>query len=244
LAVLASKDITPDEVKRTVRGILPRGREQARASFRRLKAFLDWAVESGDYGLKVSPCEGIKTAALIGDHVPSRELRELSDVEIVAYWRASSSLGYPLDAYFKFLLLTACRRNEVADAQWCEFDFKDKLWVIPKARMKGRADKAREHAVPLTPDIVALLESLPRFVGGDFVFSSTSGRRAINGFTTAKARLDKAMRSARQGIQAIHDSRCQANGQDAVLGAADTNRSGRSVAGARQAGPAQKLQFI
>ena len=46
------------------------------------------------------------------------------------------------------------------------------------------------HSVPLTPDVIALLESLPRFKGGDFAFSTTGGRRPVSGFSKAKARLD------------------------------------------------------
>ena len=65
-----------------------------------------------------------------------------------------------------------------------------KLWVIPAARMKG----GFAHAVPLTPEISALLESIPRFAGGDFLFSTTGGGKPINGFGNAKARLDKLMR--------------------------------------------------
>ena len=50
------------------------------------------------------------------------------------------------------------------------------------------------HAVPLTPEISALLESLPKFSGGDFLFSTTGGQRPVSGFSKAKARLDGLMR--------------------------------------------------
>ena len=52
--------------------------------------------------------------------------------------------------------------------------------------MKGR----RVQAVPLAPDALALLRSLPRFAG-DFVFTTTSGARPISGYGKAKARLDR-----------------------------------------------------
>lgn len=187
-------DIDEDHIKRTIKRIIPRGREQARASFRRLASFFTWVVDTGDYGIKVSPLGGLKVSALVGDATNGSRQRVLTDSEISAYWRASSTLRYPLDQYFKLLLLTALRRNECSDAVWREFDLKNKLWVIPAARMKGREGKAVPHAVPLTDDILALLEGLPRFTG-DCLFSSTGGRRPINGFTTAKARLDKAMRA-------------------------------------------------
>ncbi len=49
------------------------------------------------------------------------------------------------------------------------------------------------HAVPLTDDVIALLNSLPHYSGGDFVFTTTGGRRPVSGFSKAKARLDAQM---------------------------------------------------
>jgi integrase len=51
------------------------------------------------------------------------------------------------------------------------------------------------HAVPLMAEILALLESLPRFSGGDFIFSTTGGQKPISGFSKAKARLNALMRN-------------------------------------------------
>ena len=48
--------------------------------------------------------------------------------------------------------------------------------------------------MPLVPEILALLESLPRFAGGDYLFSTTGGKVPVSGFSKAKARLDKLMR--------------------------------------------------
>src|SRR5215813_5315452 len=38
-----------------------------------------------------------------------------------------------------------------------------------------------------------LAESLPRFNSGDYLFSSVFGKAAVNGFSKAKARLDRLM---------------------------------------------------
>ena len=56
---------------------------------------------------------------------------------------------------------------------------------------KDEGDAA--HEVPLTDDAVALLKALPRFNNGDFVFSTTFGTGPVNGFSTAKVKLDRAM---------------------------------------------------
>ncbi|MGQ1493757.1 tyrosine-type recombinase/integrase [Acinetobacter baumannii] len=56
----------------------------------------------------------------------------------------------------EFVILTACRSGEVFGAMWKEIDFKNKIWIIPKERMK--ADK--EHRVPLSQVAIRLLEKL------------------------------------------------------------------------------------
>ncbi len=54
-------------------------------------------------------------------------------------------------------ILTACRTSEVLLAQWSEIDLDSILWVIPATRMKA----GNEHRVPLTAEVVSLLERLP-----------------------------------------------------------------------------------
>jgi integrase len=49
---------------------------------------------------------------------------------------------------------------------------------------------SRTHVVPLAPDALGLLRALPRFAG-DFVFTTTSGAKPVNGFPKTKERLDK-----------------------------------------------------
>ena len=87
------------------------------------------------------------------------------------------------------LALTGQRKSEVAEARWPEFDLEQKLWAIPPERMK--ADAA--HVVPLTPQVVEILQSLPRFDRGDRLFSTTFGTKPVNGFSKAKEILDRKM---------------------------------------------------
>ena len=182
-------DITPSMVKERIRGIIERDAEtQAHFAFGILRTFLNWAVDSGDFGIEVSPCAKLKPTVLIGPR--NIRSRVLKDFEIAAYWRASEAMGYPFGKFFQLLALTALRRNEAADGRWSEIDTASKLWVIPEERMKGGAP----HALPLVPQIQALLKSLPLFAGGDYLFSTTGGKKPISGFSKAKARLDKLMR--------------------------------------------------
>lgn len=67
----------------------------------------------------------------------------------------------------EFTILTACRSGEVFGAKWQEIDFKNKVWIIPKDRMK--ADK--EHRVPLSQEAINLLESVQAYnLSSEFIF--------------------------------------------------------------------------
>jgi integrase len=190
-------DIGRDDVLAVVEAAIKRGSPwQAHHVFSYCSRIFSWALERGVYGLEVSPTANMRPARLIGAKSP--RTRVLSDAEIRAVWKASDE--YPLGPLLKILLLTGQRRSEVAEAQWSEFDFDKRLWTIPATRMKAGA----AHVVPLTKEVIAILESLPRFKG-PYVFTTTLGVKAVNGFSKAKARLDKAMPKIEPWV--IHDLR-------------------------------------
>jgi integrase len=85
--------------------------------------------------------------------------------------------------------LTGARRSEVAEATWGEFDLERKLWVIPPARMKANA----AHIVPLSDAAIEVLNSLPRFRNGSYLFSTAYGAKPANAFGHAKHDLDREM---------------------------------------------------
>jgi integrase len=72
----------------------------------------------------------------------------------------------------EFLILTAVRSGSVRQAERSEFDLKKGLWVIPAEHTKAR----REHRVPLQPQAIALLKSLPVIAGTNIMFPSPSGK--------------------------------------------------------------------
>ncbi|MER8077631.1 tyrosine-type recombinase/integrase, partial [Acinetobacter pittii] len=74
----------------------------------------------------------------------------------------------------EFAIFTACRSGEVFGALWKEIDFKNKIWIIPKERMK--ADK--EHRVPLSETAIRLVEQLYQEIHpqpNDFIFPAPRG---------------------------------------------------------------------
>lgn len=115
--------------------------------------------------------------------------RALSEVEIAILWRAFGERGHPFGDMFRFLMLTATRRNEAAEMTWRELDNPDAptLWEIPPERAKNRV----AQAVPLSAAARAILADLPREDRGPFIFSTTGGARPVSGFSRAKAAVDK-----------------------------------------------------
>jgi integrase len=145
----------------------------------------NWAIERGT--IESSPCDRLRPAKVIGRKIARS--RVLTDDELIALWRASRRIGYPFGHLVRMLTMSGQRRTEVAEARWSEIDLKQRLWTIPRGRMKGDA----AHTVPLTEGMIALLEALPRFNRGDYLFSTTFGVKAVNGFSKAKQRLDHEM---------------------------------------------------
>jgi len=65
-------------------------------------------------------------------------------------------------------LLTGLRTGEVIGAKWTEIDLERKTWIIPPERLKDRKTRTKPHRVPLSVQVVAILNALPRLA--KFVF--------------------------------------------------------------------------
>ena len=181
-------DITALDVRTVIKRVRDEGKiYQAHNLLGYARRLYNWAIGQHCYGIDTSPCDRLKPEDIISEK--RARTRILSDTELRAAWMAADGLGYPYAPLFKLLMLTGARRSEVAEAQWREFELAKKIWTIPAERMK--ADAA--HVVPLTDDALSVLQSLPRFKRGDYLFSTTFGEKPVNSFHKAKIRLDGAM---------------------------------------------------
>jgi integrase len=139
--------------------------------------------------------------------------RILTDDELRRIWAANYGV---FGSFVRFLLLTAARRNEVAQMSWAEIEGAD--WTLPAARNKTGVDLIR----PLSHHAQAILKALPKAEG--FVWSTNGGTAPIGGFSQFKQRFDAASgtkgwtlhdlrRSARSlmsraGVPTDHAERC------------------------------------
>jgi integrase len=192
-------EITTLDVREVIQAVKKRAPAQARNLLGYAKRLFGWALAQDAYGLAANPAVTLRPQDLLGRKVIRQ--RVLNDDELRALWHAAGALAYPYGPLFQMLALTGQRKSEVAEARWPEFDLQKKLWTIPAERMKGDA----VHVVPLTDDVIAILQALPRFKKGDYVFSTMYGAKPVNGFSKAKARLDAAMGTPEPFV--IHDIR-------------------------------------
>ena len=116
--------------------------------------------------------------------------RVLKPEELRWFWAATEQIGEPFGALLKLLLLTGCRREEVAGMRRHELSEDVTTWTIPSSRAKNW----REHIVPLSKLTRDLLGRVKR-VGDEFIFT-TNGKVPISSFSRVKARLDLLMLKA------------------------------------------------
>lgn len=158
----------------------------------------DWTIARNIYGLEHSPTDRLKTVRIIGKR-KTRE-RVLNDDEIRKVWAAAEAEGYPFGPALRLLLLSGCRLSEIAKAEWREIDPVRRVLTIPAQRYKVN----QQHVVALSDMAWEIVEGLPRYVNGDFLFSVTGGVSPVCGWYLPKRRLDAA--SGVRGWQ-IHDLR-------------------------------------
>ena len=72
----------------------------------------------------------------------------------------------PAARALEFVILTVGRSGEVVGAKWSEIDFDEKVWNVPKERMKAGV----AHTVPLSGAAVKLLKALHEHRISEFVF--------------------------------------------------------------------------
>jgi integrase len=185
--------ITAEDVHERVEALIEAEKpEAARRLFEIIRRIFNWAIARPSYKLERSPADRMKPGELIGKK--TKRKRVLTNDELRALWHASGRAGSPFGPMIRMLMLTALRRGEVAEAGRTEFDFgSDKLWTIPAERMKGEDDESHPHGVPLNAEMLEIIETLPRFDGGDFLFTTGDGKRPVSGFSKMKIRLDKLM---------------------------------------------------
>lgn len=185
-------EITLQDVLKVLEPIWQSKTETASRLRGRIEAVLSWATVAGHrqgdnparwkgHLSEVLPKPGKITKV---EHYPAVAL-----IDAARWWMELRKRDGSAARALEFATLTAARSKEVRGMIWTEIDLgaRDKIdatnpssavastktatWTVPASRMKA----GRVHRVPLAPEAVALLESLPRIDGSPYVFPAARG---------------------------------------------------------------------
>jgi integrase len=160
-------EITKRDVVEVISAIQQRGAPgTANKTLKVIKTFLRWCV--GRAVLDRSPAEGVPLPA----KVVARD-RVLTDRELARIILAAREMRGPYGGIVELLALTGQRREEVAGMPWGELDLNQRVWTLPKSRTKN----AKEHAVHLSEQAIAVLERTT--ARGPFVFTILGTRCSV-----------------------------------------------------------------
>lgn len=154
-----------------------------------VRPFFAWCITQEL--IEVSPLDGVEQPKPV-----KKRDRKLSDAEIQVLWQATGEEDRSspqikdamFNAFFRLLLLTAQRREEVGGIRWSELNLTNNTWTIPKERAKN----GKEHLVHLSPQALAVIATIARVEDCPFLFSG-NGTTSIKGYSKAKERLDAKM---------------------------------------------------
>jgi integrase len=170
-----------EDGKRVVRG----GPTQANRVLTTLRRLFNWLVERDV--IPASPVAGVKAPA-----PETRRDRVLTDGELREVWCAAETVGHPIEAIVKLLILTAARRDEIGGARWSWVQ--GSAIVVPADAYKT----ARSHMIPLASAALAIVDGLARVDGSEWLFPARgASERPVSGFSDMKERIDRAITKAR-----------------------------------------------
>ncbi len=154
-------DIKPPELLDCLRVIEKRG------SYDVLKRTTQVCGQIFRFGIQTGRCERDPAADLKGaltvspvSHFRTINLKQLP--EFIEALKLNKARIFERTRRAVWLsLYTFCRPVEIRTARWQDIDFETKLWTIPAERMKMK----RDHIVPLSQQVIKLLEEQKEEVG-------------------------------------------------------------------------------
>jgi integrase len=171
LGPLPITEIKPQVVLSVIRTIEKGGiHETAHRCTQYINAIFRYAIITGrcDY----NPAADLRGALkpVIQGHFTALDIKDLP-----SFWNDLNENGANMydqtQISIKIMIYTFVRTAELINAPWSEIDFDAKQWIIPKTRMKMK----RDHVVPLSDQVIALLHQLHNINGKRaFLFPSVS----------------------------------------------------------------------
>ncbi|HIF9219434.1 TPA: integrase domain-containing protein [Photobacterium damselae] len=180
----------------------------------RLNEVMNYATNCGL--VQANPLTGIKAAF----KKPKKEnMAALKPAELPELMGAiaNASIKRTTRCLIEWQLHTMTRPSEASGAKWEEIDWSEKVWTIPPERMKKR----REHRIPLTTQMLELLEVIKPISGHrEFIFpSDRDPQKPCNSQTANMAlkRMGFAGRLVSHGLRSLASTTLNEQGFDRDL---------------------------
>ncbi len=177
----------------------------------RLNEVMNYATNCGL--VQANPLTGIKAAF----KKPKKEnMAALKPAELPELMGAiaNASIKRTTRCLIEWQLHTMTRPSEASGAKWEEIDWDEKVWTIPAERMKKR----REHRIPLTEQMLELLEVIKPISGHrEFIFpSDRDPKKPCNSQTANMAlkRMGFAGRLVSHGLRSLASTTLNEQGFD------------------------------
>ena len=144
-------------------------REAAKVYLDMTKLF-NFAIERDEWGIEVTPIRrGSKRSKTVIDLSINKRTRWLTQEEICTVWfgmdQALKKAVFVPDI-LRLCMLLATRISEVCGMERSEIDQKNRMWIIPKERVKNNTD----HKLPLPPMAWAIIQERLRRTNGKYLF--------------------------------------------------------------------------
>lgn len=153
------KSIKPVELLDVIRKVEKRGAtELSHRILQTCSVIFRYATATGRAEYNPASDLGGALKAHKANHYPTINAKEIPQL-----WHKLGIVGTAeeIRLAIKILLYTFVRQGELRHAKWADFDFKNSVWIMPAHATKMR----REHVVPLSRQVVKLLQQLKRLTG-------------------------------------------------------------------------------
>ncbi len=149
--------------------------ETAKRLAQRIKTVLDVARSKG-FRSGENPVTAIKDAQVLPKvKAKPKHHKAMRWQELPTFYADLKSRDAMSADALRFTCLTGSRTNEVLGMRWGEIDFDQQLWSCPEERMKT----GEEHRVPLTNEMLSILEPL-KALQSEYVFEGQKRHRPLS----------------------------------------------------------------
>lgn len=179
--------VTVSQIRKMILDYEVQAPTQTRRMLGKIRRVFDYAVANG--WCEHNPTIGLET---ILKPLQQKEFAFVPITDIPDLMKSIQERPYHNKAAvtaFWLITYTAVRRGEATFAEMNEFDLENAIWIIPASRMKMR----RDHMVPLSPQIVSILEDWIDYrkqagINSSRIFGDLKDWMVLQILTTAKWR--------------------------------------------------------